>query len=317
MPLGRLVRLIDILLFLSACEAQARGSQRKACQSSLYFLMKWSHVMTQSITRTGFVEINGAQLYYEIAGAGEPLVLLHAGVADSRMWDEQFAAFAQHYQVVRYDQRGFGKSEVPASAFKSHEELAGLLQHLNIARASLVGISLGGKIALDFALAYPQLVNSLVLVAPSVSGDQPSSEVLAFYEAEEEALEAEDLDGATELNLKMWVDGPKRAASEVDSQVRERVRAMQRQAFATVFPEHAIELDLEPPASERLSELQARTLLIVGDYDIDAKIELARQLSEQIAGAQLVIIPGAAHMVNMEKPAEFNQAVLTFLARQA
>ncbi|HVU68215.1 MAG TPA: alpha/beta hydrolase [Ktedonobacteraceae bacterium] len=273
--------------------------------------------MTQASARTGLAEINGAQLFYEIAGVGEPLVLLHAGVADSRMWDEQFAAFAQHYQVVRYDQRGFGKSEVPVSAFKSHEELAHLLQHLNIARASLIGVSLGGKIALDFALAYPQMVNALVLVAPSVSGAMPTPEVQAFYDAEEEALEAEDLDGATELNLKMWVDGPKRAASEVDSQIRERVRAMQRQAFATVFPEHAIELDLEPPASERLNELQARTLLIVGDYDIDAKIDLARQLVGQIANAQLAIIPGAAHMVNMEKPAEFNQAVLTFLAQPA
>jgi 3-oxoadipate enol-lactonase len=272
--------------------------------------------MTQSIARTGFVEINGAQLYYEVAGAGEPLVLLHAGVADSRMWDEQFATFAQHYQVIRYDQRGFGKSAVPTHAFKSHEELAQLLQHLNLTSASLVGISLGGKIALDFALAYPQMVKALVLVAPSVSGAQPTPDVLAFYEAEEEALEAEDLDGATELNLKMWVDGPRRAASEVDSQVRERVRAMQRQAFTTVFPEHAIELDLEPPGSERLNELQARTLLIVGDYDIDAKIDLARQLAEQISGAQLSIIPGAAHMVNMEKPLEFNQAVLTFLAQQ-
>lgn len=270
--------------------------------------------MAQLSVQTGFAEINGTQLYYEVAGAGHPLVLLHAGVADSRMWDEQFAAFAQHYRVVRYDQRGFGKSEVPVSAFRSHEELAQLFQRLGIASAYVVGISLGGKIALDFALAHPHMVDALVLVAPGVSGAEPSEDVLAFYEAEEEALESEDLDGATELNLRMWVDGPKRTAAEVDSNVRELVRVMQRHAFATVFPEHAIELDLEPPASERLSEVQVPTLLIVGDYDIDAKIAQARELSTRIANAQLTIIAGAAHMVNLEKPAEFNQAVLNFLA---
>ncbi|HEX7733369.1 MAG TPA: alpha/beta hydrolase [Ktedonobacteraceae bacterium] len=273
--------------------------------------------MTQFTSQSGSVEINGARLYYEVAGAGRSLVLLHAGVADSRMWGEQFQAFAQHYQVVSYDQRGFGKSEVPTSAFAPHEELLQLLQHLGLASASIVGISYGGKVALDFALAYPDLVDALVLVAPSVSGSEPAPDELAFYEAEEKALEDEDLDGATELNLRMWVDGPKRQPSEVDSQVRELVREMQRHAFATVFPENAIELDLDPPAIDRLNEVQAPTLLIVGDYDIEARVEQARSLAERITNAQLKIIPGAAHLVNMEKPAEFNQAVLSFLASQA
>jgi 3-oxoadipate enol-lactonase len=273
--------------------------------------------MTQSTTRTGFTEINGARLYYEVAGEGYPLVLLHAGVADSRMWDEQFAAFARHYQVVRYDLRGFGKSEVPANAFKPHEELAQLLRYLGIAGAYVVGVSYGGKIALDFALSHPDMLKALVLVAPSISGAEPSPDVLAFYEAEEAALEALDLDGATELNLRMWVDGPRRTPGEVASAVRELVREMQRQAFATVFPEQAIELDLEPPAIERLSEVQAPTLLVVGDYDIEAKVEQARNLAAQIAYAQLAVIAGAAHMVNMEKPAEFNQLLLDFLISHA
>lgn len=269
--------------------------------------------MTQIPVQSGYVEINGAQIYYEVAGAGHPLVLLHAGVADSRMWKEQFAAFAPRYQVISYDQRGFGKSAVPSKAFAPHEELAQLFQHLGLSSAYVVGVSYGGKVALDFTLAHPDLVDALVLVAPSISGSQPEPEVLAFYEAEEEALENEDLDGATELNLRMWVDGPKRQPSEVDSQVRELVREMQHHAFETVFPENAIELDLEPPASERLGEIQAPTLLIVGDYDIEAKIKQAHWLAGQITNARLNVIAGAAHLVNLEKPAEFNQAVLSFL----
>lgn len=269
--------------------------------------------MTQSGIETGFITINEAQVYYEITGEGQPLVLLHAGVADSHMWDEQFAVFAQQYRVVRYDLRGYGQSEVPAKAFRAHEELAQLLQQLKISSAHIVGISYGGKIALDFTLAHPEMVKKLVLVAPSISGSLPAPEVLKFYEDEEAALEAEDLDGATELNLRMWVDGPKRAPGEVKSAVRERVREMQRQAFDTIFPEGGIELDLEPPAVARLSEIKIPTLVIVGDYDIQPKLEQARWLATEITNAQHVVIAGVAHMVNMEKPAEFNVAVLDFL----
>jgi 3-oxoadipate enol-lactonase len=269
--------------------------------------------MAQSTAETGFVYINNSQLYYEVTGAGDPLVLLHAGVADSRMWDRQIEAFAAKYRVIRYDLRGFGKSEVPSRRFAQHEELAELLRYLHVTSAYLIGISYGGKVALDFTLAHPELVEKLVLVAPSVSGVEPSAEVLAFYEAEEKALEAENLAEATELNLRMWVDGPERTPGEVDPEVRALVGEMQYHAFQTVFPEAAVELDLEPPANLRLGEVKAPVLVVVGDHDIQAKIDLAQRLKMELANAQLVVIPKVAHMVTMEKPAEFNQIVLDFL----
>src|SRR5581483_1490815 len=159
--------------------------------------------MTQS-TNAGFVEINGARLYYEVAGEGFPLVLLHAGIADSRMWDEQFAAFAQRYRVVRYDWRGYGRSVIPAGPFAQHAELSELLQHLGIARTHILGLSYGSMISLDFTLAYPEMVEKLVLAAPGVRGDQPSAEQMQYNKAEEAALEAGDLDGATEITLRTW-----------------------------------------------------------------------------------------------------------------
>ncbi len=270
--------------------------------------------MTQLHMESGFVKINGAPLYYEVAGAGEPLVLVHAGVADSRMWDAQFAAFAQHYRVVRYDWRGYGKSAVPALPFALHEELAELLTHLGIARAHLVGISYGGKITLDFTLAHPAMVEKLVLAVPSVSGAQPSPEQMKYNEAEGAALEVGDLDGATEITLRTWVDGPDRTPDQVDSTVREQVRLMQRQAYDIPSPEGADGLELEPPALGRLNEIKAPTLIIVGDYDLQPKVEQSRWLAGEIAGAQLVIFEEVAHMVNMEKPAEFNAIVLDFLS---
>jgi 3-oxoadipate enol-lactonase len=270
--------------------------------------------MAQS-KNAGFVEINGAPLYYEVAGEGFPLVLIHAGVADSRMWDEQVAAFAPQYRVVRYDWRGAGRSAIPAVPFAQHEELRELFQHLGIARAHVVGLSYGSLIALDFTLAHPEMVEKLVLAAPGVSGSQPSAEQMQYNEAEEAALEAGELDGATEITLRTWVDGPGRGPGEVNPAVRERVRAMQRQAYEIPIPEGAEELDLEPPAIGRLSEVKAPTLIIVGDYDLQPKVEQARSMAEEIAGAQLVVFPGVAHMVNMEKPEEFNRAVLDFLNR--
>ncbi len=124
--------------------------------------------MTDLQPQTGFLDTQGAPLYYEVAGTGHPLLLIHAGVADSRMWDQQFQTFAQHYQVIRYDLRGFGQSSVPAGPFANHKDTFALLEHLGIKQAHVIGISFGGLVALDFTLAFPEKVTALVLGAPGV-----------------------------------------------------------------------------------------------------------------------------------------------------
>jgi pimeloyl-ACP methyl ester carboxylesterase len=264
-------------------------------------------------TQTGFAPVNGAQIYYEMAGAGRPLILLHAGVADGRLWDDQFAIFAQTYRTIRYDLRGFGRSAMPAGQFSHHEDLAGLLDFLQVDRAIILGISFGGKVALDFVLAYPQRVLALVLGAPSVGGTQPSERIIQFWEEEETAVEQGDLDSAVELNLRLWVDGPFRQPDEVNADVRQKVGQMQREIFQMDIPEDVAELRLEPAANGRLAEITAPTFVLVGDLDLPEKVEQAARLAEQIPSAQHAIIPGVAHMLNMEKPALFNQLVLDFL----
>ena len=129
--------------------------------------------MSESIQPTrGFAEVNGAKLYYEVMGAGHPLVLLHEGIADSRMYDDQFNAFAQRYRVVRFDLRGFGQSDLPPGdePVALYEDLYGLLALLGIKKTYVLGMSMGGAIALDFTLAHPVMVDALILVAPGVSG---------------------------------------------------------------------------------------------------------------------------------------------------
>jgi pimeloyl-ACP methyl ester carboxylesterase len=260
--------------------------------------------------------IHGAQVYYEVSGAGHPLLLLHAGIADSRMWDEQFHVFAKHFQVIRYDLRGYGRTIVQPGRFAYHEDVNGLLTFLGVERAHLAGISFGSRIALDFALAYPEKATALVLGAPSVSGNTPMEDVKKFVAEEEAALERGDLVGAAELNVRMWVDGPHRAPDQVAPAVRDRVREMQYHAFTLPVPDDVAVEPLAPPALARLAEVQAPTLIVIGDQDVAYVQATAGRLAAEIPGAEKVVLPGVAHMVSMERPEEFNRIVLEFLKRQ-
>ena len=264
--------------------------------------------------RSGMAAVNGAQLYYEIRGTGQPLLLLHAGIADSRMWDDQFEAFSKLYQVIRFDVRGFGRSGMPPGSFSYHEDVRALLDFLQIEAAHLLGSSFGGLIALDFALAYPNYATALVLAAPSVGGAMPSERIKKFWEEEESALEKGDIEGATELNLKLWVDGPHRTAEQVSSTVRHRVREMQLAIFRNEWPDEIEEVRLAPPAMERLGEVGIPVQVMIGELDLEEKCDLAKKLVEYLPDCREVLVPGAAHMLNMEKPEEFNRSVLRFLS---
>lgn len=270
--------------------------------------------MTAFPSESGFLDVQGAPLYYEVAGQGYPLLLIHAGIADSRMWDEQFQVFARQYRVVRFDLRGYGQSAIPPNLFADYEDPAVLLSSLGIEKAHVVGVSFGGKIAIDFTLVHPEMVSSLVLAAPSVGGYPASAEVRHFNEEESRLLEQGDLDGAAELNVRTWVDGPRRTPEQIDPVIRERVREMQYHAFTVPVPEGADDIPLEPPAIERLAEIHVPTLLIIGEYDLEEKHALVNLLATEIPGARRVVVANAAHMVNMEQTEDFNRLVLDFLA---
>jgi 3-oxoadipate enol-lactonase len=263
---------------------------------------------------SGLARINGAQIYYETQGRGPALLLIHAGVGDSRMWDAQFEAFAAAYQVIRFDLRGFGRTDMPSGQFANHEDVRALLDHLGVQSAYVLGISFGGAIALDFTLAYPGYVDSLILGAPSVGGAVPSERIKRFWQEEDQAIEAGDLEAATEINLRLWVDGPKRSPDQVDPAVRQGIRQMQLAIFQKEIPDDIEEIDLNPPAIGRLSEISAPTLILVGELDLEEKAALAKRLAAEIPDAHLVMLPGVAHMLNMERPAQFNRQVLDFLA---
>lgn len=258
--------------------------------------------------RRGFARVHGARLYYEMKGSGHPLVLIHGGQMDCRMWDPQFDLFARRYTVIRYDVHGYGRSDVPAKGFSHAEDLFGLLDFLRVEKASIIGLSLGGRIAVDFALSHPESVETLVLVGPGLGGyrftDQSGWAIV-------EAARDEGLEKAAE----MWLEHPYMTPAMEVPAIREKIRQLTIENAHTWLANPIFERYLKPPAIERLSDIRVPALIVVGDRDVDDIQKIAEILRSGIAGSEKQVIPGAGHIVNMEKPEEFNQVVLGFLEK--
>ncbi|MDP9313061.1 MAG: alpha/beta hydrolase [Chloroflexota bacterium] len=268
----------------------------------------------QPRSRVGTADINGTRFVYEVAGHGHPLVLVHAGIADRRMWDDQWSVFAEHYQVIRYDMRGFGDTPMVAGPFAHRHDLFELLRFLGIGQAYLLGCSQGGTTIIDFALEHPEMAAALIPVCSTPSGQQFTGEPPRQLNEVIAAFDAGDLERASELEVQIWVDGRKRSPYQVPAAIRDRVRAMNLIALRSDAANlGGISQPLEPPAVGRLGELQAPTLVIVGALDEPGVIEAGETMARTIPEVRKIVIAGTAHMPNMERPDEFNRVVLEFL----
>ena len=259
-----------------------------------------------------FADINGARIHYERIGTGVPLILLHAGIADSRMWEPQMAAFAHHFDVIAPDVRGYGQSDLPATEWSPHGDVLGLMDHLHLKPAHLVGCSIGGGIALDFALDHPERASKLVLVGPAVGGveDDPKHKDL-FAEADA-AYETNDFDVMNKADMHIWLDGPYRPKGYVREPLRGLFLEMNRKNLEVDWS-LAPTTKLMPPAAQRLGEVTAPTLVVVGNKDVAPIAEACDLLASSIRGARKAVIKDAAHLPNLEHPDEFNALVLDFL----
>jgi pimeloyl-ACP methyl ester carboxylesterase len=267
-----------------------------------------------SSLKTGFIDVGETRLYYEEMGEGRPVVMVHAALLDRRMWDDQFELYGEDYRVIRYDARGHGLSDSATDPFSHHQDLALLMDGLNIERATIMGMSMGGYIAVDFALEYPERATALVLVAPGLTGFTfTSEEDTEFRKNISKAAQEGDFDRVVEYFQRAWTDGPRRSPDQVDPTVRERVESMASAAIRKRNPKRVL-VRLDPPAIGRLHEIRVPVLAIVGDLDMPGIMEIVDLIERDVEGAQKVVITDVAHMVNMEKPQEFNRAVLDFLA---
>jgi pimeloyl-ACP methyl ester carboxylesterase len=257
-----------------------------------------------------------AGIAFDDRGSGSPLVLAHAAVADRRMWDPQLPSLAAAHRVIRYDFRGFGESLPPQGPWSQHTDLLALLDELLISRAHVVGASMGAGIAVEAALARPGTIDSLVLVSPggALFGDSPA-ELRPVWAAEVDALDRGDIDAAVEINLRAWVDGPDRTSEAVEPALRRFVATMQREAFELpewdqdTAPEH----ELTPPATARLAELACPILVVVGEADQPSIRLVAERVASDAQQARIVVWPGVAHMLTLERPDEFAELVLDFV----
>jgi pimeloyl-ACP methyl ester carboxylesterase len=235
-------------------------------------------------------------LHHRVEGSGPAVVLLHAGVADLRMWDAQVSELVPGHSVVRCDLRGYGHTPLePGASYSDAEDVLALLDELGLERFALVGASYGGYVALQISSAAPERVERLVLLAPPAELEEPDDALRAFWREEGGLAEAGDLDGATELNVETWL-GP-----DATDDARALVRRMQRGIFE--LQEAAGEVDnRELPVD--LTRITAPATVVVGEHDFAFFRATARALATGLPQADLVELAWAGHLPSLERPLE-------------
>jgi 3-oxoadipate enol-lactonase len=257
--------------------------------------------------KSGQIEVEGGRLFYEEAGTGDCIVLIHDGLVHREVWDAQFPAFAQDHRVVRYDRRGYGKSDPPTVPYSNVADLLRVFEQLGIERACVMGMSAGGGLSIDFALAHPEKVNALVLVGAVVSGFDYTPH---FYTRGGRLTQQIYSDPAA-FRLYWTTTDPYDMAPS-STAARERVRQLlEEYPGNTDVSKHNLQTE-PPPALHRLGEIHVPTLIVAGEYDIPDVHAHAGAIDAGIAGAQRVVIAGSGHLVPLEQPEAFNAAVRTF-----
>jgi pimeloyl-ACP methyl ester carboxylesterase len=270
---------------------------------------------------------------FDRTGQGPTVVLLHSGVCDRRMWDLQWQSLADAgYEVVRCDFRGFGETPAGTGPYSDADDVLELLDTLGTGRATLIGSSYGGKVALELAARRPELAAALILLCAGQPGRPPGPQLRAFGRQEDDLIEAGDLEAAVELNVSTWL-GP-----DADDETREAVRRMQRHAFEVQLAAEKEFADAEAaqggadgeeadgageaeagaqPPEPDLSRIDAPCLAVSGANDVEDFRQIAAGLPALIPGARHVELPWAQHLPSLERPAEVTPLITAFLAEHA
>ncbi|MCY1073584.1 alpha/beta fold hydrolase [Archangium lansingense] len=256
--------------------------------------------------------MNGARLHYELQGDGFPVVLLHGGLLDMRLWNEQVGPLARHFTTLRYDLRGFGSSDVPeGQPYAPYEDLRALLDYFSMDRVHVVGLSLGGRVALDFALAWPERVSCLVLVAPGIQGAPPAPEENVWLT---DLLDSERGTDARAV-AEAWLESDYLASAMARPSLAPVVRQWTLDNRGSLASAHLARF-LSPPAYTQLEHLLAPTLVMVGDRDNPVMLRNAEVLARRVPALTRVTLPGVGHLPNLERPDDFNRVLLDFLIAQ-
>lgn len=259
------------------------------------------------------IEIGGATLTGVEMGEGLPVVFLHAGVCDNRMWHEQMRVAAENgWHAIAYDRRGHGEAVSEDEPFSHLDDLEAVLEAFDIHAAVFVGCSMGGGLAVDFALQNPGRVIGLVLIGTSITGAPWSTtlEERAIEMAEEDAWERGDLDLLNRVQAHEWLDGPRAQSGRVSGSARDLFLDMNARALAKPALSHE---DVPPDAWHRVEEISAPTMLIVGDEDFTTLIDRHEHLSETMPNSFAAVLEGVAHIPSIERPDLINRMLEEFL----
>jgi len=256
---------------------------------------------------TGYVDVNGGKLFYEIAGKGNNIVLLHDGMVHRQIWDEQFLKLTKNYRVTRYDRREFGKSTDPVGQYSHIDDLNQVFIQLSIDKAIVFGMSAGGGLAIDFTLKYPEKVTGLVLVGAVVGGYGYTSHMTNRGGN----IKSFDMFSDLQKTIEYFVmDDPYEIYHE---NVEVKKRVMELMMSNLHQSKGGILLPPDRPAAKFLSEIKVPTLVVVGEYDIPDVHAHAGVIHYGIPGARREIILKSGHLVPMEQPEAFNTSVLKFI----
>lgn len=273
--------------------------------------------MTGTRRSSCLVKIGNAELYGETYGKGTPFVMLHAGVADSRQWDNEFEYFADTNRVIRYDLRGYGRSD-PAEGEYSHlHDLIAVLDDLDVKEpAVIMGCSMGGQLAVDLALERPERVKGLVLVGAGVTGLEYQVPESPKHAEAEQAWKDGDIERTAEIETQIWFDGDGRSAQQVDQAMRRLALEMNKLALSHESRKLGTQLpNTNTPACKRLSQIKVPVLIIVGAHDEPFVKVAADYMLKHLPNARRAVIHDAAHLANMDHPTVFRGLVKDFLAR--
>jgi len=260
------------------------------------------------------IPYDGAIIRGEADGFGLPVVFLHSGVTDRRMWAEQMGELAEEgYHVIAYDRRGFGETTTQDVPFNHLVDLEAVLDSLSIHAAIFVGSSMGGGLAIDFAIEHPERTIGLVLIGTAITGTDPAEipdEAADLEDALEYAEERGNLDTVNRIQAHLWLDGPLSASGRVQGEPRDLFLKMN--AIHLNHPE-LTEEEQPDGALDNLSAITAPTLLVVGELDMPDIVARHEDLSEELENAFAIVLEDTAHFPSLERPDLFNPILLEFL----
>ena len=268
-----------------------------------------------SDSRSSFASSGPAQIYFETAGSGSNLVLIHAGVADSRQWNAAFDYFQASHRVLRYDMRGYGRSEPVAGSYRALDDLQAVVDAAEMSGPKvLLGCSMGGTLAMDYTLTHPGAVSALIMVCSGPSGLSLDVDEPAKFAEVEQAEAAGDLDRVCELETQIWFDGCGRESNAVEPQSRALLYTMNRLALEQASRNLGTrEFDVAPAAYKRLAEIEVPVMILTGGLDIPYMAAAAEFMRNEMPHAHTVTFSDSAHLPNMEHPDRFNECVHRFL----